>query len=572
MTPANTTAISNHSNSERREEEDDTMESSSSAVDLEEALPQEEKDARDHLTPTALVRAASGVHPAVRNADDLEKGDTDIAHAVDKVLASVPPSLERQTALPSQPGAFRAGGDGLEQRHEDADFSIAVAPPVTSLIEATLVEESAPPVVVVQPIYKGQIVLEEEEEPSQEKANIVTFSKRQVRCFFVVFSLLLFVAIVLSVALSLIELNGNPDDTKNPGEDEKVESEYPEGYWYEKKASELWEMIQDRPKITHHMALVSIVNPRINTSDDGVSVQCPPLRDEFDLDDNARNYRHVAAANIVVVSFTCGSQQGASGDPQAVILMHDGNTKALNGENRNITCHDAKYLLNDKLKYDQVYCAIPNDNAIDGHVLSFFFSCFSRIEEEPVASVWTHALSAQCHLTNSSTFKRSDEGDQGLPELLVTSPAAVVLSTQRLCRVGDDVLLQNSILAEDWRNRSQNCNHGWVDNDDSDLLVCRSQTLEANHTVPSTALSFCASNDPTQPCLGVHLPNVTISDQLSDNATTQCAPASLAESLIVRGTNELPLLQTWNNATGEALQAYVNEQALWVERWLLPAA
>jgi hypothetical protein len=578
MTPAAAASLSHHSNSERREEEDDTMESSSSAVDLEEALPQEEKDARDHLTPTALVRAASGVHPAVRNADDLEKGDTDIAHAVDKVLASVPPSLERQTALPSQPGAFRAGGDGLERRNEaEADLSIAAVPPVTSLIEATLVEESAPPVVVAPPIYKGQIVLEEDEDASQGKAHVVTLSKKQVRWFIFAFGLLCFVAIVLSVVLTIFESHGGSDDPQNPEEEAKEGSEYPEGYWYEKETAELWEMLQDRPKISHHMALVSIVNPSLNTSDGNASLPCSPLRDYFDLDDHVRYLEREESSDFVVVSFTCGrNEQGASfhdgSGPDAVILMHDGNAKALNGGNRTVACHDAKHFHNDTLKYNQVFCKIPNDKEMDGHVLSFFFSCFSRFEQEPVASVQTHNLSAQCHLTNrSATFLLNNADNASLPEVLVTSPAAVVLSTQRLCRVNDDILLQNSILAEDWRNRSQNCSRGWVVNDDSDLLVCRSQAFEANLTVPLTNLSICASDDPTHPCLHVHLPNVTIYDQLYDNVTQQCSPASLEESLIVKGTNDLPWLKPWNDATLDELQAYMREQELWVERWLLPA-
>jgi hypothetical protein len=573
MTPATTASLSHHSNSERREEKDDTMESSSSGVDLEEALPQEEKDRRDHLTPTALVRAAS--HPAVQNADDLEKGDAaEMAH-VDKVLASVPPSLERQTALPSQPGAFRAGGDGLEQ---ETDRSGSTAPPVTSLIEATLVEESAPPVVVA-PVYKGQIVLSEE---APRKENVVMLSKRQVRCFLVAFALLCFVAIVLSVVLSVVELHGNDS---NGNEEDKEVPDFHEGYWYERDPEELWKLLQDRPFITHHMALVSIVNPNMTliSDDDNAELQCSSLRDDFgDEGDPARALRHeeFSNENVVVISFTCGSEQidpppvvHGVPRPEAILLMHDGNSLALNG-NQTILCQDAKHFHNGTLNYNEVFCAIPNDDRIDGTVLAFLFSCFSRSEQEPVASVRTQDLSAECHIVNSSsTFVISNEDDEvgnqegGVPAVFVASAPAVLLSTQRLCRVDAEILLQSHIRAEVWRNRSQNCSQGWVGNDDSDLLVCRSETfLGRNQTLPLNVLPVCASKELA--CFDVRLPNVTIYDQLQN--ATQCSFSSMEESLMVKGENDLPGLPPWNEATLEELQEFSSEQALWVEQWLLP--
>jgi hypothetical protein len=573
-----------HPPSAGKEEEEDGMEtSSSSATEARGSLP-DEKDARDHLTPTALV------HTGVRNATDLEKGDAaaDVIEQLDKALASVPPTLARQTALPSQPGAFRAGGarNGTEDvANVGGESRIAGLP--TGLIEATLVEEEegAP---VQAPIYKGQIVLEEDGDSAPDKANVVTLSKKQVRCFLLAFGFLCCMAIVLSIVLTLVESTGDvdvdPDRTENARPEDKESSDVPEGYWYEDAPEELWEMLQDRSYITHHMALVSIVNPHLtmmSAGDDGASLQCSPLKDtHLDWDDNRRSLRR-DDANLVVVSFTCGTEQSVppsvvNGDPlpDAVILMHDGATEALHEEgNRTIACRDAKHFSNGTLKYNQVFCAIPNDDRMDGRVLSFFFSCFSRAPLEPVAAVQTHDLSAKCRVVNdpSSSFRMS-EGDVDVPQVLVTAPAAVLLSTQRLCRVSENIVLQSSIVAEDWRNHSQNCSQGWRGNDDSELLVCLSQTLPVNHTVPLTALSVCSSNNWTQPCLEVRLANVTIYDQLRDDLH-ECAPASLNESLIVPGgQNDLPVLQPWNNATWEEVRTAIRAQEFWVERWLLPAS
>jgi hypothetical protein len=478
--------------------------------------------------------------------------------------------------LQNKPGAFRAGG--VPRRNNDVSAVSRNSAPTSGLIEAVLVEEGAPDAMVA-PVYKGQLVREEAGKLLPQ--NVVLSPKNYVRSPYLLASgLLCFFVIALSILLSLLVMQGVDGDVDgiDPGAEAKEESQYPEGYWYEKETAELWEMLQDRPKISHHMALVSIVNPSLNTSDGNASLSCSPLRDDFDFDDHVRYLEREESSDFVVVSFTCGrNEQGASfhdgSGPDAVILMHVGNAKALNGGNRTVACHDAKHFHNDTLKYNQVFCKIPNDKEMDGHVLSFFFSCFSRFEQEPVASVQTHDLFSQCHLTttNSTAFILRGIDDQGLPELLAISPAAVVLSTQRLCRVKDDILLQNSILAEDWRNRSQNCSRGWVVYDDSDLIVCRSQIFDGNHTVPLSNLSICASDDPTQPCLDVHLPNVTIYDQLYDNVTQQCSPASLEESLIVKGTNDLPWLKPWNDATVDELRAYMREQELWVERWLLPA-
>jgi hypothetical protein len=537
---------------------------------------EDEKDAQDHLTPAAMVHAASGIQlHRINNAVDL-KGDitprnvrdlkdspddeTD-AEDLDKVLSAVPPTLERQSAVPSQPGAFPAGG-----RRNDEDASVVSHAPgpmdtdaAPGLIEATLVDETP----VEAPIYKGEVVEEEK---------IVKISRKYVRSFAMAFAAVCVVAVVLAVALVVAngEENaaegGRPTLTNETYDDDDSKEN---SYWYLKESPQsVWETLDSYTFVTHHMAVVSIINPHWTASNPEGSM-CTPLQYDLgnssnatDLFSNPTNVslrgtrrtlqhpvgRDLSEPNVVMVSFRCGIAAIDDTPQNAMILVHnaEGESVALLAGNttntEDIHCRDATFP-NGTVMYNEVLCYIPNTGA-DGYY-PFLFSCFSHMEEETVASVHVSDVSSECHIPNTTRNSSA----------VTASPAAVVLSTQRMCRISDGrVILEGNLLGE-WNESSVTCSEdGLGDYGVSGVPVCRtsSATLTNRSSLEGSSIV---------------LPNVTISDRLSDDER-ECSYTSVQNSLILLSAG-FPRLQPLNETTLEQLEEYLINQELWVQQWLL---
>jgi hypothetical protein len=535
---------------------------------------EDEKDAWDHLTPAAMVHAASGIQlHRINNAVDLkgditprnvrdwkdtpEDDETD-AEDLDKVWSAVPPTLERQSAVPSQPGAFPAGGS--QQRNEEDASVVSHAPgPMDTdvvnpgLIEATLVDETP----VEAPIYRGEVV---------EKEKIVTLSRKYVRSFAMAFAAVCVVAVVLAVALVVANGEENAAEGDRPtltnetyDDDDSKENSY--WYWKESPQS-VWETLDSYTFVTHHMAVVSIVNPHL-TSSNAEGSMCTPLHYDLGNSSNASDPflnptnvslrggtrrtlqqhpagRDLSEPSVVVVSFRCGIAAIEDAPQNAMILVHnaEGEFVALLAGNttntEDIHCRDATFP-NGTVMYNEVLCYIPNPGA-DGYY-PFLFSCFSHREAETVASVRVSDVSSEC---NSSA---------------TASPAAVVLSTQRLCRIsGGSVLLEGNLLGE-WNESSVTCSEdGLGDYGVSGVPVCRTSSATVTNRSSLEASSIV-------------LPNVTISDRLSDDER-ECSYTSVQNSLILLSAG-FPRLQPLNETTLEQLEEYLINQELWVQQWLL---
>jgi hypothetical protein len=545
----------------------------------------DEKDAHDRLTPAALVHAASGIQlHRVRNTSDLEKGDAapeedKVVEQLDKVLASVPPTLERQPAVPSQPGAFRAGG---APNDDESVMSQGSAPPATTtgLIEATLVEEGATSTAASAPIYKGQIVEEDEndDETAELAEHLVTLPKSYVRCFVVAFIILCGITIM---AIFLVVYNDenssfdttapNSSPTKTPIQ-ENDSFEWNSHYWYENQPpEELWEKLENYTYVSHHMAIVSIINPdvsSINLQNNYGEANCTPVHYSRGSNSNG---------NTVMVTFTCGNNQAASvttmdnGAPDTMILFHDADVKETEVGSDLIICRDSKHPNDGPVKYNEVVCRIPS--ATDSY-FPFLFSCFSQMEEmAAVASVATHNLSVQCSVSQNHSSITVDEEEQGqLPEIFVKSPAAVVLSTQRLCRIGGDgFVLQNSLL--DWRNLTDACSDNGMRLDVSDVPLCLSQSMATNSTYPLPELVFCPKN--ADACFGTNfsLPDVTVYDPWNggEDATDCLFSHSVNESLVQKSLTETvyPGVPLINSSTLQQLMIYLQAQEGWVQEEVL---
>jgi hypothetical protein len=577
------------------------------APDMTDAPDEEnEKDAQDHLTPAAMVHAASGIQlqRVVRNANDLEKGDDDPekdVEQVDKVLASMPPTLERQPAVPSQPGAFRAGG----ARNDDESVlsgTSSVPPTAPGLIEATLVEEGAPPPppAVVAPVYKGQIVEEADDDTTTAELpeNVVTLPKRYVRCFVVAFIILCIITIV-SVLLVIFLPKNDGDGLDESSSPDVVPANGP--YWYhDKSPNDVWATLKGYKYVSHHMAVVSISNPNI-TSLSIVNAQgtygpamCTHINDQaawtmsnnqssaqlsnhrrFLRDQRGRNHGSDSNAKVMV-TFTCGGNQAApmttivKGRPETMILFHDADVNyALGLDSEFITCKDVKISNDGPYKYNAVFCQIPSDRSDS---FPFLFSCFSQTEEmAAVASVETHNLAVQCSVTQNNTEVEDDDTGKP-PEIFVDviTPAAVVLSTQRFCLdlESDDFVLQNNLL--NGRNLTDACSEDGMRLDVADVPLCLSETLSAN---ASDKMSQQQSGCPNgaEVCFGTNftLPNVTVYDpwNADGEASEACALShSVDDSLVVKNPEDnYPSVPLINSSTLQQMRIYLDAQKGWVQ-------
>jgi hypothetical protein len=556
--------------------------------DMDTSEEEDEKDAQDHLTPAALVHAASGIplhrlrnaidvkDSTPRNVCDLKDDNSPDEHDddFDKVLSAAPPTLARQSAVPSQPGAFHAGGDARRRRTEDVSVGVVTIPAPVDLIEATLVEEEEEPPVQA-PVYKGQIVLEED---ALENEKSVILSKKYVRYFAMAFTVVSFVAIVLAVALVVVGDDEDPTASRASGrnqggptldnDDESMEN----SYWYLGQSPQrIWETLAAYTYVTHHMAIVSIVNPQIASEE----ASCTPLRYDFantsepfhpynvSLRGTQRKLRplvrrdllaYASSDNVVVVSFTCGSTATENVSPNtSTILVHNVEGESIAALTGNTTaddihCQDATFP-NGTAKHNEVLCFIPNSGA-DGHY-PFLFSCFSHMKESTVAEVRTWEASAACTIANTTTNSTT----------VISSPAVVVLSTQRLCRLSDgSVLLEGSLLGE-WNESSVACpDHELESHSLSGVPVC----LSSSGTMPNRSDTVEGSSSVVQ--LG--LPNVTILDRLSDDEA-ECSYISVPASLIATNVTDFPRLQALNETTVEQLEEYLTNQELLVQQWLL---
>jgi hypothetical protein len=502
--------------------------------------------------------------PSTTNLAQEEEEDAGRLNDEKFIGASVPPPLERQSAVPSQPGAFLIGGDTPPDAVSVVTGICNVTP---GLIEATLVEETWPEA----PVYKGHLVVAEDDP-------VVTLSKKQLRYFLLTFTALCCTALVFSMVISLCFVLGI-FQTSSPQAEEMIS---PKGYWFQGNPEALWKNLSIYyPYITHHMAILSIVNPVVttlrNSSRQYEKPICTPLREDGNRSDlptrtalrahrEGRRTRLLESdRDILRVSLRCGNPRSQP-PTHAVIVVHDqdGNTRALNGDT-SVQCTDATYA-DGSVKYNEVTCAIPSDGS--RRSVAFFFSCFSRLEVENVAAVQIHEAVAQCYSVRNTTEMPNvvEEHDLTLPEVVVTSPPEVALSMQRLCRTGGVVVLQDDIIAENEKNRTRICSHGG----NSDFpFVCRSQDelllwRGANNSVllgEMEAASFCHNAEAG--CYGIDflVPNVTIYDQLDDD-NRQCSYTKLEHSLLTKAADGYPMLKPLDNATLVYLQEFMQVQAL----------
>jgi hypothetical protein len=610
-TPGEESAESPHDGAAPTSPARDSAHPPRAAPDMTDAPDEEnEKDAQDHLTPAAMVHAASGIQlqRVVRNANDLEKGDDDPekdVEQVDKVLASVPPTLERQPAVPSQPGAFRAGG----ARNDDESVlsgTSSVPPTAPGLIEATLVEEGAPPPppAVVAPIYKGQIVEEADDDTTTAELpeNVVTLPKRYVRCFIGAFIILCVITIV-SVVVALVivkDESSSSDKGKNVTIDELPEKK---PFWYqEEPPAALWEKLETYPYVSHHMAIVSIINPNISASiidpqgtygeamcslaldaDIGTTGSnnnpSQPSARRFLRDPHSsfgRSRESGISGPTVGISFSCGNAAVTTmnnGVPDTMILFHDADVNASGLGSEFISCKDGRHPDDGANRYNEVFCRIPSGRSGS---FPFLFSCFSQTEAMAAeALVETHSLSVQCSVTQNNSFAASEEGDDiegKLPELLVDliTPAAVVLSTQRFCRVpdGDGFVLQDSLL--DKRNLTDACSEDNMRLDVADVPLCLSETMQDNTSYPLEKLSICPNG--AEVCFGTNftLPNVTVYDPWnggSEDAEACTFSDSVDDSLVQKNANKTvyPGVPLINSSTLQQMQIYLDAQKGWVQ-------
>jgi hypothetical protein len=473
--------------------------------------------------------------------------------------------MEDRTDPPhgSKPGAFRAGG--VPQRNDDASADRHNSAPSTGLIEAELVEDGTS-TAMISPVDKRQMV--PQAEAAELLENVVMLPKKHVRCCATVIAALCAITI-----LAIVFVFVQPDNNDASMEESSAREKGP--YWYQNQSPEaLWATLKGYTYVSHHMAIVSIVNPNITSSSIGNAqgtygpAMCTPINDSFGTTSNNRRFLNRGSDAAIVVTFTCGGNQASpvttlvKGRPETMILFHDANVNdALGLDGDFITCKDVKLSNDGPNQYNAVFCQIPSD--ISGS-FPFLFSCFSQTEEmAAVASVETHNLSIQC----SATSQGNSSIIIGEPEVHVISPAAVVLSTQRLCRVpdGDGFVLQDSLL--DTRNLTDACSIYDMRLDVADVPICLSRSLEVNTSYP---LSFCQNDAEFCFAANFTLPNVTVYDPWNGDseAVEACAFSdSVDDSLVQKNANKTvyPGIPLINSSTLQQMQIYLEAQKSWVQ-------